>query len=154
MRHVRIAVLLAAAVGAAAASAQSVVYRCEDTRGRVTYSDTPCPATAKAARKLEPTTVLKVGADGEATRADAAGVETRLAGRLEPSRPSDDFDPVQEDQKLSAQIAAQRRACEAMAHRLRYLEHDVAAAAAGARSSLELALRRAQEDYRVQCPRR
>lgn len=152
MRAAPLALLIG--LGAAcAAAAQSTVYRCEDGRGRVTYSDAPCPADARTARKLEGGPVLKVGGAEEAAKADPTSIQ-RSVIRVESSRADENFNPVQEDEKLNAQIAAQRRACEALASRIRFLEIDLAAASASGRSSAELALRRAQDEYRVQCPRR
>jgi hypothetical protein len=150
------AALVALLIGLTAAGTavpQTTVYRCEDARGRVTYSDAPCPSDVRTARKLEDSPVLKVGTADDATKADPAALQ-RPAGRVEVSRPGENFNPVQEDEKISAQIAAQRRACEALASRIRFLEVDVAAASASSRSSAELALRRAQDEYLVQCPRR
>jgi Domain of unknown function (DUF4124) len=63
------------------------------------------------------------------------------------------FDPVQEDRRLNAQLNTQRRDCEQRARRIQFLQEDVRAATGSSRSSAELALRRAQDEYTQLCPR-
>lgn len=147
------ALLLVALCGSAAAQAPAV-YRCEDANAKVTYSDTPCPGTARSSRKLDDAPALRIGADDAAPDTASPDKAGPGAGTIEPSRPRSDFNPIQEDEKITAQIAAQRQACEQMARRLRFLEQDLATAQPANRSSAELALRRAQDEYLTQCPRR
>ena len=46
-------VLAAAGVLLAASGPASAINRCEGRDGRVTYTDEPCPATARSARRVD-----------------------------------------------------------------------------------------------------
>lgn len=144
-----LAVLLSATLAAGAHA--STLVRCEDARGRVTYSDAPCPPDARITRAVDnsPPVVARDGKDAP-SRADVAP----RAGRIEPSRSIDRSNPVQEDEKLTAEFRAQQRECDEQARRLQFLQLDADTASPTARSSAELTLRRAQEVHRQQCPRR
>jgi hypothetical protein len=140
------ATLLAAGLSPAGAA----IVRCEAADGKVTYSNTECPPNTKMVRKVEPSPPVVVH-DGGLPQAGAA-VE-RPVVKPETSRPRRVEDPVQIDEELSAQLAAQRRECEARARELQRLRDDIDAAAPSGRASAELSLRRAQDDYRALCPR-
>jgi hypothetical protein len=140
-----IALLLAGHAREAAA-----IVRCESPDGRVTYSNADCPPDARLVRKIEPTPPVVVHEGGQPP---AKAGEPRTPPKVEPSRPRRSEDPVQVDAELSAQLAAQRRECEARAREVQRLQDDVGAAAPDGRASAELALRRAQDDYRALCPR-
>lgn len=139
------ALLLAADARDAAA-----IVRCESADGKVTYSNGDCPPNAKVVRKIEPTSPVIVH---DSARAPAKAGEKPPPARAEPSRPRRTEDPAQIDEELSAQLAEQRRECDARARDLQRLQDDVNAAAPSNRASAELALRRAQDDYRALCPR-
>jgi len=140
-----VALLVAGAVGAAA-----TIVRCESADGKVTYSDGECPPATKAVRRVEPSPPVVVH-DGSRPAAKAAGA--RPLPSPEPSRPRRAEDPAQLDQELQAQLAEQRRECEARLRELQRLQDALAATDGEARASAELALRRAQDDYRALCPR-
>jgi hypothetical protein len=140
------AALLAAGLHGEAAA----IVRCEAADGRVTYSNTDCPPNTRAVRKVELSPPVVVN---DENRTAARETEPRPPARIEPAKPAAPANPVQEDQQLTAQIAAQQRECEARGHQLRHLQEDLEAASPAARSSAELALRRAQDEYRTLCPR-
>ena len=139
-------VLLATGVSREAAA----IVRCESTDGKVTYSNSDCPPSTKQVRKIELSPAIVVH-DGERPP-DKAG-EARPPARVEPSRARRTEDPVQIDEELKAQLAEQRRECEARARELQRLQEDLNAASSANRASAELALRRAQDDYKALCPR-
>lgn len=140
------AMLLAAGLSPALAA----IVRCEAADGKVTYSNTDCPLNTKMVRKVEPSPPVVVH-DGGGPKARAG--DDRPVVKLETSRPRRVEDPVQIDEELSAQLAEQRRECEARARELQRLQDDVNEAPPAARASAELSLRRAQDDYRALCPR-
>ncbi len=136
---------------APAAAADQTVFRCESKEGRVTYSDEPCPSGSRAARKLDesPPVVIPAGKDTPRSARDVGQiVQSRTVSN---SRRSD---PYQENRVLDEQIAGQRRECAELARRVQYARQDVDAAVTGNRSSAELALRRAQDQFQLFCPRR
>jgi hypothetical protein len=128
----------------------AAIVRCESADGKVTYSNSDCPPNTKLVRKIEPSPPVVVH-DG--ARPPAKAAEARPPAGVEPSRARRSNDPAQVDEELNAQLAEQRRECEARARDLQRLQDDVSAAAPANRASAELALRRAQDDYRALCPR-
>lgn len=134
------------ALAAQVAGAQNV-YRCEGKDGRVTYSDEPCPADSRSVRRLEETPTVSTAASKDTPR------NAREAGQIASSR-SGRLDPIEEDRRLDEQIAATRRECAELARRVQYARQDLEAAPPSLRSGAELALRRAQDQYQLYCPRR
>lgn len=139
-----VALLAAGLAGPAAA-----IVRCEAPDGKVTYSNADCPPNTRLVRRVEQSPPVVVH-EGKAALRES---EARAPARIEMAKPRTVADPVQEDRQLSAQIAAQQRECEARARQLQHLQDDLAGATAAARSSAELALRRAQDEYQAICPK-
>lgn len=145
-----IAVACAALLAAAAARGAEAIIRCESADGKVTYSNGECPPNTRQVRRVElsPPIVVHDGAQPPAKLPAAKAAPT-----ITPAPPRRARDPVQEDRELTAQLAEQRRECEARARDVQRLQDELAAASADARASAELALRRAQDDFRGLCPR-
>jgi hypothetical protein len=139
------AALLTALTGNAAA-----IVRCESADGKVTYSNNECPPNTRQVRKIEESPPVVVH-DGKTNASRDA--EAKPAQRIEKARPRT-TDPAREDQQLTAQIAAQQRECETRERQLQHLQGDLAAASPASRSSAELALRRAQDEYQALCPKK
>lgn len=129
--------------------AAAAIVRCEAADGKIVYSNTECPPETKLVRKVDQSPPVIVH-DG-ARPAAKAGV--RVPPAVEPARARPAPDPNQEDRELTEQLAAQRRECEVRLRDIERLQQDLDAAPSGARASAELALRRAQDDYRALCPR-
>lgn len=141
---VLLALVLASFAGAAAAEG---VFRCEGKDGRVTYSDSTCPSDSRAARKLDDAPPVSISAGKDAPR------NAREAGQIAQSRTTR-ADPSQENRQLDEQIAAARRECVDLSRRVQYAKQDLDAAVPTQRSTAELALRRAQDQYALLCPRK
>lgn len=140
------AALLAAAFSGSAAA----IVRCESADGKVTYSNTECPPNTRQVRKVNEAPPIIVH-DGKAV---ATGEPPAPAAqRIEKARPRP-TNPTQDDQQLTAQIVAQQRECESRERQLLHLQADFDAAAPANRSSTELALRRAQDEYHALCPKK
>ena len=133
---------LALAALPAAAADEAAIYRCESARGVITYSDSPCPAGTRTARTIErePTLAVKEPSDK---------AEPASAGRISAGKRA--FDPWVENQRLNEQIAQQRRACAELERRGAFLRRDLAAASPGRAASIELDLRRAQDEFQMHC---
>lgn len=149
MRLATFTLACTALLAAGFAPGAAAIVRCETADGRVIYSNSDCPPNSKLVRKVEqsPPVVANPGRRPPARPGEAAPPARVQAS---PSRGADD--PARIDEELSAQLAEQRRECDARARELQRLQDDVAASPAN-RASAELALRRAQDDFRALCPR-
>jgi hypothetical protein len=171
---VALAVLVVALVGADAAGA---INRCEGRDGRVTYTDEPCPATVRSARKVDdsppvqarnaPVREATESKDTKDTKAEPKDAEDKggvAAGSeaakgvampaLQAGRITASSNPEQEMQRLDELRERQRRQCAEATRRVDYATKDLQAAVGADRASAELALRRAQEEARGVCPPR
>lgn len=147
----RLVTALACIVLAAASyTPAAAIVRCEAADGKVTYSNADCPPNSRMVRQIDLTPPVVVH-DGTAAAGKVGA--PRPPARIEPSRSRRADDPAQIDQELSVQLAEQRRECEARAREIQRLQDDVGAARPDSRASAELALRRAQDDYKALCPR-
>jgi len=157
--------LMAAATGAQA------VYRCEDRDGRITYTDEPCPSTARTARRVDDSPPVQSGdnrdapaksapetretRDADGKDAPRVAAETRPAapqGSLQPGRIVASTSPEQEIQRLDELRTRQQRQCTELRRRADYARRDLQSAIGADRASAELALRRLQEEARLVCP--
>lgn len=147
------------------------VNRCEGRDGRVTYTDEPCPTGARGARRVDdsPPVQVREAATDEPASKDAAKDAAREPAReaAKAARPADaaagiaaggrianSGTPEQQIQQLDEQYARQRRECADLSRRIDYARADLDAALTSQRASAELALRRLQEQFKSQCPRR
>jgi hypothetical protein len=137
-RHLLAGALTAVALLVAAPAAFGKdVQRCEDAAGRVTYSNEACPPGTKRSRAVD--TSQPVEADAKAAPAERKDAAPRTV-RVErtPSPP----------QALAVNKDA---LCRELALRVNYARRDLDAASPQQRASAELAMRRAQEDYDLEC---
>jgi Domain of unknown function (DUF4124) len=128
------------------AAAAEAVFRCEGKDGRVTYSDAACPSDSRAARKLEDAPPVTT------TKSKTAPRDAREAGQIAQSR-NGKVDATQESRQLEEQIDATRRDCFELSRRVEYARRDFEGATPSLRSTAELALRRAQDQHALLCPR-
>jgi uncharacterized coiled-coil protein SlyX len=140
-----------AALAAAMAGEAAAVVRCESPSGKVTYSNAECPPGTKEVRKLDLSPPVVVH---DSAKTAAKTDKPLAATKIEPAKAQRQASPAQLNEELSAQIAIQRRECESRARQLQHLQDDLRAASEGARSSAELALRRAQDEYETVCGKR
>jgi hypothetical protein len=128
-------VALAGLLGTPALQAGEV-QRCEDAAGRVTYSNETCPPGTKKSRAVDTSQPVEADAKGAPT-------ETKGAGRI--ARVQRTPTPVQS-------VAVNKDAlCRELATRVSYARRDLETASPQQRASAELAMRRAQEDYDLEC---
>lgn len=164
-------------VGLAGADVAGAINRCEGRDGRITYTDEPCPATVRSARKVDDSPPVqarnapvreaaesKDAKDGKAEPKESEGKGGVAAGSeaakgmampaLQAGRVTTSSSPEQEMQRLDEQRERQRRQCAEATRRVDYATKDLQAAVGADRASAELALRRAQEEARGVCPPR
>jgi hypothetical protein len=145
MRYGRVVAIFFLALVAGAASAEAV-FRCEGKDGRITYSDSACPTDSRSVRKLDEAPAVSTAGKDVARNA-------RDAGQIAQSRTAK-LDPVQEDRQLDEQIAVARRECNQLTRRVEYAKQDLEGASPSQKATAELALRRAQDQLALYCPRR
>jgi hypothetical protein len=165
--------LAAAGVLLTASAPAAAINRCEGRDGRVTYTDEPCPATVRSARRVDdsPPVVARTApakapadeskearegkaAEGKGLPRDAAEAGKATPAPLQTGRIVASSTPEQEIQRLDELRARQERECAEVNRRIAYARNDLAAAVGPDRASAELALRRLQEEARAVCPAR
>lgn len=128
-------VALSCLLGVSALQA-SEVQRCEDAAGRVTYSNETCPPGTKRSRAVD---------TSQPVEADAKGAP---AGPKDAPRTV----RVQRTPTPAQAVAVNKDAlCRELATRVRYARRDLETASPQQRASAELAMRRTQEDYDLEC---
>lgn len=112
------------------------VQRCEDAAGRVTYSNETCPPGTKKSRAVDTSQPVETDAKG----APAEGKDAPRTVR------------VQRTPTPAQAVAVNKDGlCRELATRVNYARRDLDTAAPQQRASAELAMRRAQEDYDLEC---
>ncbi len=121
---------------AASATDANNVQRCEDAAGRVTYSNEACPPGTKKSRAVD--TSQPVEADSKGAPVDRKDAPRTVRVERTPT-------PVQA-------VAVNKDAlCRELATRANYARRDLETARPQQRASAELAMRRAQADYELEC---
>jgi hypothetical protein len=157
----------------------AAINRCEGRDGRVTYTDEPCPTTARSSRKVDDSppvlsrdvpgqtakdpaeakaSAMPESKEAESKSAPQGGAEAAKAApaalQLQPGRITASSNPEQEMQRLDELRVRQQRQCAEANRRIDYATKDLQAAIGADRASAELALRRLQEEARTVCPPR
>ncbi|GAB4466330.1 MAG: hypothetical protein OHK0044_06090 [Burkholderiaceae bacterium] len=112
------------------------VQRCEDAAGRVTYSNETCPPGTKRSRAVDTSQPVEADAKG-------APVDRKDAPRIV---------RVQRTPTPAQAVAVNKDTlCRELATRVNYARRDLETASPQQRASAELAMRRAQEEYDLEC---
>lgn len=135
--------LLAAALLLALAQAlRAEVRRCEDASGHVTYSNESCPSGTAHERPVEERSAVSVPHE--------PGEKASHSGKLTISPPAPAATPAGEDVQRE-QRKSQTARCDDLVHRIEYAQQDLMTAGSGERASMELGLRRLQEEHEANC---
>lgn len=107
---------------------------------------------ARAADKETPTD--RTGKDASHERPTVASAPSRVesGGRIQSAAPAAPANPEQEIQRLDEQRLRQERQCADLNRRIEFARADLAIAGGSERASIELSLRRLEEDARNICP--
>jgi hypothetical protein len=150
--QVHVVSLLAAAAIALAmalpAGARSDVKRCEDGTGRITYSNESCPTGTTRERIVEDRPAVEVPRDDTG----AKPVKSARTSNVVPS-PGDPEtrNPERAQEVVREQRKAQIARCDDLVHRIEFAQQDLQSAGASERASMELGLRRLQEEHAADC---
>jgi hypothetical protein len=142
-----------ALVGTAGVRAADNLRRCEDAGGHVTYSNEACPDGTSRERKVENRPAVEVPHDATV---DKAALNTRAAvggivatGNSSATRPAPTVDADKETAQEKRKSLVAR--CDDLVRRIEYGQQDLLSAAAGERASVELGVRRLQEEHESLC---
>lgn len=133
---------------ALATAAYADVRRCEDSNGRVTYSNESCPSGTAKERAVEQRPAVEVPREGTAGKATHDGVLKRPAvSEVRDHAPERSVEVSREQSK--ALVAR----CDDLVRRIEYSQQDLQTATGAERASVELGLRRLQEEHETNCAR-
>ena len=145
----------------AVVSAQTTVQRCESKDGRVTYSNTQCPAGTSPVRKVN--TEPPVSTDDRKAAQDRAKKEGSEAKQIDKERAQDDErDKRKSEERLKADLKADAKAQERCERARRDLERakntraeltDRSASTAERIEKAERDITRRESEVAKDCPR-
>jgi hypothetical protein len=142
------AFLAAGSLCAGAAMAQSV-QRCESPEGKVTYSNSPCPAGTESKRKIEPDAGPSP-ADQKAAR-ERAQQHSRELDKLERQRQKDDDNAARERATAEARQRKQDAECRKLEARVRAAKDEFDNATLQRRQQADRKLRLAEQQANAAC---
>jgi len=137
----------------AGASADDNLRRCEDASGHITYSNEACPEGTSRERKVEARPAVEIPRDAAAAKVipnSKAGTGGIMASGNPPGRPRDPA-PEADSETLQEKRKALVARCDDLVRRIEYGQQDLLTAAAGERASVELGVRRLQEEHESLC---
>jgi hypothetical protein len=150
-RVLLVAMWLASGAAASTAGAADNLRRCEDSAGHVTYSNEACPDGTSRERKVENRPAVEVPRD-PATEKSALGA--RPGGIVPSGAPVGTRAPAVAE--TEQEVAQEKRKalvarCDDLVRRIEYGQQDLLSAAPGERASVELGVRRLQEEHESLC---
>ena len=131
----------------ATALAGADLRRCEDASGHVTYSNESCPTGTARERGVENRPAVEVPHDAS----ERASATSRAGGIVPSAHPADARTPETVKEMDQEQRKALVAKCDDLVHRIEYGQQDLLTAAAGERASVELGVRRLQEEHESLC---
>jgi hypothetical protein len=154
-RRTRTRALAATATGllvglALGAPALADVRRCEDSAGRVTYSNQTCPSGTAKERAVEQRPAVEVPREGSAGPATHEGVVKQSTA----ASAAGDRTPERSREISREQNKAQVARCDDLVRRIEYGQQDLLTTTGTERASVELSLRRLQDEHQANCAAR
>lgn len=143
----RIIVVLAALALPNGAAAQTL--RCESPDGKVTYAQNDCPPGTQPVRAVPPpgkVTREDQRAAGERARSDAKAV-----ARIESERKAEEIRAARAERADRFRAEARARTCKRLALRVKQAKDDAAAAPINRAADAKRKLKKAQENYELEC---
>lgn len=145
-----------AVAGAALASATSAygvdLRRCEDNSGHITYSNEPCPTGTTRERGVENRPAVEIPPEKTPDKSADKAPRTAKTGAIVPSASAPETPSPERSQEVAREQKKSLIArCDDLVRRIEYSQQDLLAAAPGERASVELGLRRLQEEHEANC---
>jgi hypothetical protein len=141
--------MLATLASLAGSASATDVRRCEDPQGHITYSNESCPSGTAHERAVDNRPAVEVPSD-------SASAKAARGGKLENSVPSSAQPVTSNNPEQTAELASEQRKsqvarCDDLVRRIEYAQQDLLSAGASERASIELGLRRLQEEHKASC---
>jgi uncharacterized protein DUF4124 len=130
------------------AAARSDLRRCEDAKGRITYSNEPCPTGTAKERSVDDRPAVEVPHDGGGDKAQRAG---KVSSVVPSSNAAESKTPEHAEEVAREQQKSLIARCDDLVRRIEYTQQDLLAAAPSERASVELGLRRLQDEHEANC---
>jgi hypothetical protein len=137
-----------AALGAQGAAARGDVRRCEDSEGRITYSNESCPSGTARERPVEERPAVEVTRDPGSEKALHAGTLKRAASG---EASAELHNPERAQEVAREQNKALVARCDDLVRRIEYSQQDLLSASGAERASIELGVRRLQQEHEATC---
>ena len=134
--------------GACTLSHAAPISRCEQSDGRVIYSDEPCPSGTQKTRTVDDKPAVEVIKAPHEERGQSA----RSSGSV---RRSEGVGGEGKDPEVASELRKAKLAeCDDLVRRIEYAQHDLSAASSSEKASAELSLRRLQAEHESKCTAR
>jgi hypothetical protein len=143
--------IVAVALLALQAACAAEVRRCEDSSGRVTYSNEACPTGTSRERGVDDRPPVEVGGTAEKSGDKAPHSGKASTSGVVPGAGPDRYTPEQAREMSQEQRKSLLAHCDDLVHRIEFGQQDLLSAAPGERASMELGLRRLQEEHKANC---
>ena len=124
------------------------VRRCEDPSGHITYSNESCPTGTAHERPVEERPAVQVAREPGSDKALHSGkvvVSAPVPGAQAPGAAGRSEEVTREQRKALA------TRCDDLVRRIEYAQQDLLAAGPAERASVELGLRRMQDEHEANC---
>lgn len=136
-----VAAVLAIPLLLSAQAARAEVTRCEDAKGRVTYSNAACPEGTTKERPVTSRSAVEVPDSGAGASAEQIGV--RRSGAASPAAT-----PSAASRDDARALVAY---CDDLVRRIGFRQQDLLSTTGNERASAELGLRRLQDEHQSNC---
>lgn len=144
-----VAVLALASLSMNRAAARGELRRCEDANGHITYSNEACPSGTSKERSVDDRPAVEVPRDASSEK---AAVRAGKVTSVVPSSSAAELKSPEREQEVAREQQRSLVArCDDLVRRIEYAQQDELAAAPGERASIELGLRRLQEEHQANC---
>lgn len=153
-QHRQVSIAIAAAIGVLAAlgpmdaAARGDLRRCEDGNGRVTYSNEACPTGTTKERGVEERPAVEIPREASTEKKTQRG---KLTSVVPSARPADVKTPERAEEIAREKSKSLVAHCDDLVRRIEYGQQDLLTAAPGERASVELGVRRLQEEHEANC---
>jgi hypothetical protein len=141
--------LLPVAIALATSAAQAQVIRCESPDGKVSYAQNNCPPGTQQVRALS--APGKPAPEDQRAATERARAEAKSLDRIERDRKAEEARLAKAQNSNKFRAEARARTCKRLALRMKQAKDDVATAPLNRSADAKRRLKKAQENYELEC---